>query len=229
MKLSPKEQKASIAEFVMPDPNPGLDIVRDALALDPFDVYTAWMRMAPSPRPLERPDDLPGQVRLAGVLLLLYPYQGELTFALTRRTDNVATHKGQISLPGGALEPGEETHQTALRETCEEIGVCLDQNVLIGSLTPLYLMVSDFQIHPSVGFVPKRPDFQPDPVEVDSLLEMSVPTLLNDGIKTKERWTIRGMELDVPFYRMGEAVIWGATALILSEFEMRLRAILGSL
>jgi hypothetical protein len=90
-------------------------------------------------------------------------------------------------------------------------------------------MVSDFQIHPSVGFVPKRPDFQPDPVEVDSLLEMSVPTLLNDGIKTKERWTIRGMELDVPFYRMGEAVIWGATALILSEFEMRLRAILGSL
>jgi 8-oxo-dGTP pyrophosphatase MutT (NUDIX family) len=184
--------------------------------------------MAPRPRPLERSIDQPGAAKLAGVLILLYPDEDRLVFALTRRTETVATHKGQISLPGGAQEPGETVSQSALRETCEEIGVCLDETCLVGGLTHLYLGVSDFDIYPFVAYVPQRPDFHPDPVEVAGMLEFPLPLLVDDGIKEMERWTLRGVELDVPFYRLDGQIVWGATAAILSEFEVRLRAALGA-
>lgn len=207
--------------------NPTLDDVRRALALTDFDNVAAWMRMAPRFRPLERPEDLSGTARLAGVLILLYPHAGALTFALTRRTEIVATHKGQISLPGGAQEPGETISQSALRETCEEIGVCLDETCLVGALTHLYLGVSDFDIYPFVGYVPQRPDFHPHVGEVASMLEFPLPLLVDDAIKETERWTLRGVEMDVPFYRLDGQIVWGATAIILSEFEVRLRMVLG--
>jgi 8-oxo-dGTP pyrophosphatase MutT (NUDIX family) len=206
---------------------PALDDVRRALALAEFDHESAWLRMAPRGRQFERSEDQPGAARLAGVLILLYPHDGALTFALTRRTEIVATHKGQISLPGGAQEPGETISQAALRETCEEIGVCLDETCLVGALTHMYLGVSDFDIYPFVGYVAERPDFRPDPGEVDGMLEFPLPLLVDDSIKETERWTLRGAELDVPFYRLDGQIVWGATAAILSEFESRLRTALG--
>jgi 8-oxo-dGTP pyrophosphatase MutT (NUDIX family) len=207
--------------------NPTLDDVRRALALADFDHVAAWLRMIPRPRPLERPPDQSGSVRLAGVLLLLYPRDGALSFALTRRTETLASHKGQISLPGGAQEPGEKLTESALRETCEEVGVCLDETCLAGALTPMYLIVSDFQIHPFVGAVDKPPDFHPDPAEVAEMLEFPLPLLLDDSIKDMERWNLRGTEMDVPFYRVNGQIVWGATAAMISEFEGRLRQALG--
>jgi 8-oxo-dGTP pyrophosphatase MutT (NUDIX family) len=200
-----------------------LDDVRQAAGLPEFDVHGAWRRMAPVSRPLDRPPEKSGTVRPAGVLILLYPHQGRLHFALTRRTETVSTHKGQISLPGGAQEAGETPGETALRETCEEIGVC-EGVELIGALTPLYIIVSDFEIHPFIGFLPERPAFHPDPVEVAEVLEMPLDDLINDSIKETERWSLHGMELDVTFYRLGDHPVWGATAIILSEMESRLRA-----
>lgn len=206
--------------------NPTLQDVQRALALPNFDVMTAWMRMAPAFRPMERPPDFEGQPKPAGVFLLLYPYNDALTFLLTRRTESVATHKGQISLPGGAQEAGETIAQAALRETCEELHICLDEGRLIGALTPLYVIVSDFLIHPFVGYVPTQPTFQPDPVEVAGVLEFPLPQLLDNTIKATERWNLRGLEADVPFYRIHGQTVWGATAIILSEFEGRLRQVL---
>jgi 8-oxo-dGTP pyrophosphatase MutT (NUDIX family) len=203
-----------------------LDHVRRALALTGFDHVSAWRRMVPRDRRLERLPSQPGRVRLAGVLILLYPYAGSLAFALTRRTESVATHKGQISLPGGAQEPGETPGQAALRETCEEIGVCLDESCLVGALTHMYLGVSDFDLYPFVGIVAQRPDFRPNPAEVAGMLEFPLPLLVDDSIKETERWNLRGVELDVPFYRLDGQIVWGATAAILSEFEGRLRTIL---
>ena len=159
------------------------------------------------------------------MLLLLYPFNGELAFVLTRRTEMVATHKGQISLPGGAQEPGETIQQTALREACEELRICLDTVDVLGWLTPLYIPPSDFEIHPTVAYITPRPVFEPDPVEVAEVLEMSLPMLLDDRFKVKERWEWRGQEIDVPFYRLGGHVVWGATAIVLSEFEQRLHAV----
>ena len=209
-------------------PVPTLDDVRRALGIPAFDHEQAWRRMAPQPRPVQRPGTLPGEPRPAGVLLLLYPLSGELGFVLTRRTDVVATHKGQVSLPGGAQELGDSSpEQTALRETGEELAICRDDVNLLGRLTPVYVFVSDFVIHPFVGYVPYRPEFQPNAVEVAEVIEVPLATLLDDGVKARERWLVRGVELDVPFYRVGGHAIWGATATILSEFEHRLRVALG--
>jgi len=101
--------------------------------------------MAPIDRPLRKPPEVTRTTHPAGVLLLLYPGIDGLTFALTRRTNDVATHKGQVSLPGGALEPGEAPELAALREACEEIGIC-DPVTVIGKLTPLFVHVIDFEI-----------------------------------------------------------------------------------
>ena len=208
---------------------PTVDNIRQALALPDFDARSAWLKMAPMPRPLERPPEMAGVVRLAGVLLLLYPHAGGLTFSLTRRTDTLAHHKGQVSLPGGGRENEETLAQTALRETCEEIHVCLDESCLLGALTPLYLIVSDFEISPFVGYAAARPTFEPDPVEVAEMVEMPLALLIDDTVKATERWTFRGTEMDVPFYHVKGHKIWGATAAILSEFEWRLRTVLNNL
>jgi 8-oxo-dGTP pyrophosphatase MutT (NUDIX family) len=209
--------------MISPSTTPTLDDVQRALTLPNFDPISAQLKMAPRPRPIRRPDHLLGQAKIGGVLILLYPLNGELTFVLTRRTESVALHKGQISLPGGAQEAGETGEQTALRETCEELCVSLDTVDILGKLTPLYIPPSDFEIHPAVAHIAPRPTFRPDPVEVAEILELPLPTLLDDRIKAVERWNWGGHELDVPFYRVGGYPVWGATAIVLSEFEQRLR------
>lgn len=204
-----------------------LDDVRRALALAAFDAESAWLRMMPRPRPLPRPDLQNGQPRAAAVLVLLYPYADALSFVLTRRTDTVNHHKGQISLPGGAIEPEDAgPAAAALREACEELGVCradADAVEVLGMLTPLYAAVSGFQVTPVVGYAPSRPVFHPSPAEVAAVLEMALDDLLVESTKVEERWTVRGVELDVPFYRVAGQAVWGMTATVLSELEGRLR------
>ncbi|MCC6904957.1 MAG: CoA pyrophosphatase [Anaerolineae bacterium] len=204
-----------------------LNTIRIALSLRPFNSTAAWGRMVPAGRPLAPAEGEAGRARLAAVLILLYPSGDDLVFVLTRRTDSVATHKGQISLPGGAVEPDDRTlFEAALRETCEEIGFCEAHRVeRLGSLTPLWVNVSDFVIHPFVGFVPERPTLTPDPAEVARVIEMSLSDLLDEGLKQIEPWMIRGLKLDIPFYNLNGDKVWGATAAILSEFEHRLRAV----
>ncbi|MBN1119725.1 MAG: CoA pyrophosphatase [Anaerolineae bacterium] len=208
--------------------DPTLDDIHRALTFPGFDHLDAWLRMAP--RPHHTLHDLDGDVnggRSAGVLILLYPVDGRLTFVLTRRTETVATHRGQISLPGGAFEPQDRSlADTALRETCEELSTCEDDIQMLGSLTPLHVVVSGFVIHPFVAYTPLRPDFRGEPTEVAEILEMPLADLLDDAIKVEERWDFQGVGRDIPFYRVNGLPLWGATAIILSEFEMRLRAVL---
>lgn len=211
-----------------PIPPLTLDLVRRALALPGFDHEAAWQRMAPRPRVMRRSPDLPGQARPAAVLLLLYPAGDNLAFILTRRTETVAAHRGQISLPGGAHDAGDASLEaTALRETEEELAIHPDQVELLGSLAPLYVIVSDFEIYPFVGCTEQRPLFNPSPGEVAALLEVPLRSLVDDRCKDREDWDFGGFSLDVPFYRLGSSVVWGATAIILSEFEMRLRIAAG--
>lgn len=224
--LPPAPPRMRYNRPVIHDAVPTLDDVRRALALNPFDHESAWRRMAPRP-PRER---LPfrGRFRAAGVLFLLFPRGGDgLAFFLTRRTENVATHKGQISLPGGALEQRDATPvNAALRETCEELAICLDDVRVLGTLTPLETAAGGFRVTPVVAYVPGRPHVEPSPVEVAEVIEMPLAALLDDSLKVEERWEWRGTTLDVPFYRVGEHIVWGVTATILSEFEARLRAVL---
>jgi 8-oxo-dGTP pyrophosphatase MutT (NUDIX family) len=160
----------------------------------------------------------PPACKQAGVLILLYPLDGQLGFPLTRRPESVEYHKGQISLPGGAQENGESLCQTALRETQEEVGVAATCVEVIGPLSHLYVPPSNFCIQPFVGYVAQRPDFKVEAVEVAELIEAPLGVLLDPATPRVEDWEIRGGVWPIPFYQFGPHKVWGATAMILAEF-----------
>ena len=164
------------------------------------------------------------------MLVLLYPMTpgGELHLVLTRRSDSVADHKGQISFPGGSVDPDDSsTAHTALREACEEIGVCNDDLRLLGDLTPLYIPPSDFRIYPHVSYLPQRPVFSPQPDEVAELIEVPIRHFLDANTVVWEDWTLRGQPVRVPFYDVNGHKVWGATAMVLAEFAAVLEAMEG--
>jgi len=200
-----------------------LEGVERALRLPAFDARRAQRLMATRPRTLYRPAARPGRPRHGGALLLLYPHGNQLNLVLTRRTNRVDNHRGQISLPGGGQEPGETLEGTAIREACEELGVCLDSAGVLGTLASLYIAPSDFEIYSFVAHCPSRPEFQPAAAEVAELLEVPLEHLLDPIVHQEGDWVIRGHRVQVPFYRLGEQKVWGATAMVLSEFEQRLR------
>lgn len=192
----------------------------------PLPGLAAQARMAPLQRPLSppTPDHVP---RLGGVLVLLYPRApgDELHLVLTRRTENVGNHQGQISFPGGSVDPADlSTAHTALREACEEIGVCQEELRLLGDLTPLYIPPSDFRIYPHVAYLPQRPSFNPQPAEVAELLEVPVSHFLDDRHVASEERIVLGAPRRVPYFDVYGHKVWGATAMVLAEFAAVLTA-----
>jgi 8-oxo-dGTP pyrophosphatase MutT (NUDIX family) len=172
-------------------------------------------RLAPRPRGLA-PEHPP---QAAAVLILLYPHRGALHLPLTRRTETVATHRGQISWPGGAREGEEPLVVTALRETEEELGVDPASVKVLGQLTPLHTGRSGYLITPAVGWMRSRPTFRPDPGEVAEVLEVPLAALRAPEVLHQEVWNLHSRQTVVPLYRLGpDIAIWGATAMILSEF-----------
>jgi len=162
----------------------------------------------------------------AAVLILLFPVKQDIRFFLTKRTNVVQYHKGQISLPGGAWEEGEQLWGTALRETNEEIGVRAEHIQFIGELTPLFVPVTGFLIHPFVGWVDEEPETSPDPTEVESLFSASVLSLTDQNSCQCEERTIRGHVFDVPYFQLNREKVWGATSMILSEFKTVLKEVI---
>src|SRR3954462_302014 len=122
----------------------------------------------PTPAPARtgwKPGEFPSDARIAAGLLLLYPGEHGPAIALTVRASSLARHPGQISLPGGATDPGETLVQAALREASEEIGVDPASVRVLGELTPVHVLVSGFTLHPIVGIADRRPDFVAAPRE----------------------------------------------------------------
>lgn len=202
-----------------------LDTVRSALHLSDFDPLAAQLPMVPGTRPREAGKT--EKSRQAGVLVLLYPENGEWCFVLTRRTDTLRGHSGQISFPGGRRDPGDRTFvDTALRETCEELGLCDPDVTVLGELSPIYIPPSDFEVFAIVAALDYPPSFQPNPDEVAEVFAVPLAALVNDAFKRIEQWPFNGMQVDVPYYAFNGHKVWGATAIMLSEFEARLRAVL---
>ena len=180
--------------------------------------------MAPTPRRLS-PAAEEGTPRQGSVLLLLHPDHAGVCLPVTLRSERVAYHKSQISLPGGLKERDDLTLlDTALRETREEIGIGPDDVRVLGKLTPLYVPVSHSCIHPYVACHPAKPAYRINPDEVAEVIELPLQILIDPRWTTEEEWEIQGQLVRVPFYQLGHHKVWGATAMILSELAALLAA-----
>ncbi len=160
----------------------------------------------------------PATARRAAVCLLLYPRPAGWSIPFILRSPNLPDHAGQISLPGGAVEPGESPSQCALREMEEEIGVPVQQAQRLGTLPPIYIYRSDFLVQPLVAISRTRPAFRPNPAEVDQLLEIPV-ACLRDGRSYGMLQVARPpLNYQAACLWFQGHRIWGATARIVGDF-----------
>jgi 8-oxo-dGTP pyrophosphatase MutT (NUDIX family) len=160
-----------------------------------------------------------GYYRNAAVMILLYIRDGSWHTVLMKRPEYAGAHSNQISLPGGKFEAGDtDLKQTALREIREETGIDDGRIKVLGTLSRLHIAVSGIEVLPLVGYYAGEPDFQPDPAEVAYLVEASIEDLLHPR-NTREKFrTLMCKLVKVPYFQIGEEHVWGATAMILSEF-----------
>jgi 8-oxo-dGTP pyrophosphatase MutT (NUDIX family) len=157
--------------------------------------------------------------RNSAILILMYPTSHGIHIPFTLRLHTLAHHAGEISFPGGGVEEKDPTLiHTALRETAEELGIDEHAVIVLGQLTPLYVSASQNMIQPIVGWLDERPTFSPSPYEVERIIEVPVTTLLDPGIVGEYQRVKHGQILTAPCYRIDSECIWGATAMILSEF-----------
>jgi 8-oxo-dGTP pyrophosphatase MutT (NUDIX family) len=175
-------------------------------------------RFESHPRRGRHYDVTPPDARPAAVLLLLYPHEGQWTLPLTLRPTHLAAHAGQVSLPGGAVEPGETTAQAAIREFHEELGNDGLPIDLLGPLSPLYVRASNYLVVPWVAAAESRPRLVPNPAEVEEVLEVSLAHLLDPAQFGSHAREHEGLPYLAPHFLFRSHRIWGATCMILGEF-----------
>lgn len=157
--------------------------------------------------------------RRAGVLLLLYEKDGRLHVLFTRRGINVQRHAGEISLPGGELEPDDASAlEAAIRETQEEIGVSVRKDQVLGRLGDVDIPVSNFLVTPFVVLLDEAPEPAPDGAEISEVIELPVEELSNPSILRQRTFVREGVSRKMWFYEHPRYTIWGATGRILKEF-----------
>jgi 8-oxo-dGTP pyrophosphatase MutT (NUDIX family) len=191
--------------------------------------FEAHIKMAP----LERIDALKNGIfdtkksRKAAVMMLFYPKNGRTHLVLIVRSSYDGTHSSQIAFPGGKFEPEDEIFaNTALRETHEEIGI-LPRNIeIIKPFTELYVPPSNFMVHPFLGISREEISFIPDPNEVANIIELPLSVFLSDEIIiSAEMVTSYAGKITVPAFKIEEHLVWGATAMILSELKEVLKEV----
>lgn len=199
--------------------------LQSKLAL-PLPGEKAQMYMAPSSRrvPAFYINKSKSQ-RMSSVMIMLYLENGKWKFPLIQRPKNSGVHSGQMALPGGRMEEFDSNRiMTAIRETREEIGVETGNIVVLGVLSELLIQASQNTVLPVVSYLPGKPDFKPDPAEVDSIHVVSLGDLLDEGRrKVTDIPVTENITIEAPYYDVAGKIVWGATAMILSEFLHILR------
>lgn len=158
------------------------------------------------------------RTRKSAVLILFYPYKGEVYLPLILRPAYDGVHSGQIAFPGGRYEPTDENLiRTAKREAQEEIGLRLTDVTVAGVLTELFIPPSNFLVLPVVAHIPYRPDFFPDPREVEQVLEVPFREIEDKTIIGSSEIQVAGNLIQAPHYFIQNHKVWGATAMMVSE------------
>jgi 8-oxo-dGTP pyrophosphatase MutT (NUDIX family) len=174
-----------------------------------------------APRPLRkgwRPELVPDDARRAAALVLVYPGAAGPSIPLTVRHADLPDHGGQVSLPGGKIDLGETAAEAALREAHEELGLDPSTVRLVGPLSSFWVVVTGFVVFPFVGLADERPDFRPATGEVAEVIEAPLSELLDPARRGWGEWAREGVPVRFPFIDIAGHKVWGATAMILSEF-----------
>ena len=183
----------------------------------PLPGASAHCLLAPRPRHGWDPGQIPPEAKPSAALILLFPFSGEAYTLLTVRGDHLPQHAGQVSFPGGRLEPNETVENAALRESHEEVGLDPRQVRLLGKLSPLYIPASGFALFPVIGIADSRPKFLSKTTEVKRILEIPMITLIgSEGLHLGYR-LYKNDCYRVPYFNVEDERVWGATAMILGE------------
>lgn len=191
---------------------------------------TAHAKMAP----LERLPTLDPEYykannpRRSAVMMLFYPKNEQAHLILIKRNAYPGIHSSQISFPGGKAEPEDGSlAETAVRETFEEVGVAPDDIDVVMPFTEIYIPPSNFLVAPFLGLSLNEPVFKPNPDEVVELIQLSLDVFLDDSIVIEtDMQTSYSQMIKVPAFKVDEHIVWGATAMILSELKETIKSVL---
>lgn len=201
--------------------------LKDSLLLElkePLPGLDYQLRMAPDGRPVGNEGEIN---RDAAVALLIRKTGPGYEFLLIKRPEYDGVHSGQVSFPGGKNEADDPSLiHTAIRETKEEIGIRMDRSELLGRLTPLVIPVSGFKVQPYVFYQESALKTLIDPAEVARVIHAPLMSLIKENAIKKVEINVRGYALLTPYYDIDNEIVWGATAMILSEFAEILRRIM---
>lgn len=168
--------------------------------------------------------------KIAAVMMLFYPKDGITHLVLIVRNSYEGVHSSQIAFPGGKYENEDANfEETALRETHEEIGIHPKKIEILKAFTELYIPPSNFMVYPYLGICKEEIVFNPNPAEVSGIIELPLSTFLSDTIIIESKIkTSYANAIDVPAFKIEEHIVWGATAMILSELKVILKELLSS-
>ena len=201
--------------FRIIDHNPWLNL--DTSALSSLEVVTQAIAAFQPDQVLRQPLE---NVRPSAVLVGLFESSNGVEAILTRRSQNLTNHRGEISFPGGRLDAGESVLQAALRETQEEIGLSPEDVEVVGELNSMATVVSNSHIVPIVGRYRTRPKLHAVNNEVDRVFSVPLSELVRTDTYSQEHWIFDDREFQINFFYLDDETIWGATARILFQVMM---------
>lgn len=189
----------------------------------PLPAFDAHVKMGPLERlqHYENIDYSDKNPKMAGVMMLFYPKNNAPHIVLIIRNAYKGIHSAQIAFPGGKYEQEDEDFAyTALRETHEEIGIESDKIEIVKSFTKLYISPSNFMVHPFLGISKEELTFNLDPKEVSAIIEVPLSVLLNDSIVVSTNITTTYLgNFNISAFEIDKHIVWGATAMMLSELK----------